>query len=150
MLEAKLTPCASMLYRWILRRDPSSRLRIDLQDFQAWSGEYRENPYSISEIFDALGQLKELHLLTIAKTEVTLDLSSSESVPETLPRLAPLLFPHPQKCPNPYKTISLVILGAFILGLIPILIGFAFANHPNPALLNFSSSWGVLAEKHSP
>lgn len=149
MLEAKLTPCASMLYRWILRRDPSSRLRIDLQDFQAWSGEYRENPYTIAEIFDALGQLQELHLLAIAKIEFTLDISSSESVPETLPRLAPLLSPQPEQSPNPYKIISLVILGSFFLGLIPILIGFAFANNLNPALLSFSGSWGILAEKHN-
>ncbi len=149
MLEAKLTPCASMLYRWIRRRDFSSRLRIDLQDFQAWSGEYRERPYTISEIFDALGQLQKLHLLTIAKTEVTLDINSSESIPETLPRLAPLLLPQ-EKRPNPYKIISLVIIGSFFLGLIPILIGFAFANNPNPALLSFSSPWSVLADKNSP
>ncbi|MBW4623917.1 MAG: hypothetical protein KME17_31710 [Cyanosarcina radialis HA8281-LM2] len=74
MLEAKLTPCASLLYRWILARVPlETKVKVDLQDFQAWTGEHRERCYSDREILEALQQLKKLELIGASKTEVTVE-----------------------------------------------------------------------------
>jgi hypothetical protein len=64
MLEAKLTPCASFLYQWILARARlETQLKINLQDFQAWTGEHRERCYSDHEIIEALQELKKLELI---------------------------------------------------------------------------------------
>ncbi len=50
MLEAKLTTCASLLYQWILPRVTlGTKLKVDLQDFQAWAGEYQESPIVIGK-----------------------------------------------------------------------------------------------------
>jgi hypothetical protein len=73
MIETKLTNHASLLYQWILPRVvDGEKLTIDLQDFQAWTAEYREKPLSDREILDALRQLKDLQLVSLSKTEVTL------------------------------------------------------------------------------
>lgn len=132
MLEAKLTPCATMLYHWILRKFTSEPIKIDLQDFQAWTGEYLEKSYSDREIFEALQQLKQKHLVTIGHTEVTLgvrlgDPKSVASQP-SISMLAEEDRVSDQKSgarPHPILLISLVTLTSFIFGLIPILVGFS-------------------------
>ncbi|WP_254563985.1 hypothetical protein [Oscillatoria sp. HE19RPO] len=140
MLEAKLNPCANLLYGWIQRRGSGeSPVKVDLQDFKAWTAEYRDHPYSDREIFDALQQLKELAAVAISKTEVTVSV---------LPREIPGSTEHPSlelllnECnftgehsgnqrpwneisgdrPNRFLTVSLVVLSSFLCGLIPLVV----------------------------
>lgn len=73
MLDAKLSPCASLLYKWVLLKAPAgTQIKVDLQDFKAWSGEHRKKPYSDRQIGYALAQLKEFDLVTVTKTQVTM------------------------------------------------------------------------------
>ncbi len=46
-------------------------VKLDMRDFQAWSAEFRDFPYSEREILQAFKQLKQLELISVAKTEVT-------------------------------------------------------------------------------
>lgn len=46
-------------------------VKLDMRDFQAWSAEFRDFPYSEREILQAFKQLKQLELINVAKTEVT-------------------------------------------------------------------------------
>lgn len=73
MLDAKLSPCASLLYKWVLLKAPAgTEIKVDLQDFKAWSGEHRKKPYSDRQIGYALAQLKEFELVIVSKTQVTM------------------------------------------------------------------------------
>lgn len=73
MLDAKLSPCASLLYKWVLLKAPAgTQVKVDLQDFKAWSGEHRKRPYSDRQIAYALSQLKDFDLVTVTRTEVTM------------------------------------------------------------------------------
>ena len=68
MLEAKLTPCASLLYHWILLKAPAGTLvSFDLKDFRAWTSEHRANgkAYSMKQIRRALGELEDLQLVEL-------------------------------------------------------------------------------------
>lgn len=157
MLEAKLTPCATMLYHWILRKFPTSeQIKIDLQDFQAWTGEYLDNAYSDREIFEALQQLKQNHLVTVGHTEVTLGVRLSDpktvAAQPALPILAEENRVSHQKSgdqPHPVLLIFLVMLTSFIFGSIPIAIGFSVERSPAPTDTTHISGKPetVLAEK---
>lgn len=73
MLQENLTPCATLLYQWIVRKisNRNNMVKLDMRDFQAWSAEFRDFPYSEREILQAFKQLKQLELISVAKTEVT-------------------------------------------------------------------------------
>lgn len=73
MLQENLTPCATLLYQWIVRKisNKNNMVKLDMRDFQAWSAEFRDFPYSEREILQAFKQLKQLELINVAKTEVT-------------------------------------------------------------------------------
>ncbi len=82
MLQEELTPCANLLYQWILRKvSGPSLVKVDIRDFQAWSAEFKEFPYSEREIFQALRQLKQLELINVAKTELTIRAKRSDLQP---------------------------------------------------------------------
>jgi hypothetical protein len=81
MLKEELTPCANLLYQWILRKvSGPSLVKVDIRDFQAWSAEFKEFPYSEREIFQALRQLKQLELINVAKTELTIRAKGAENL----------------------------------------------------------------------
>ncbi len=158
MLKAKLTPCANLLYHWILWRNPSGgKLKVDLQDFQAWTGEYREKAYSDREIFNALKQLKELQLLAVAKTEVTLDVKPPEngkcgarSPVEMLveewdcPKYG---FVSPTPTPaNRFVELVKIVSGSFVLSLTSVALGLALVQAQTQILTN-PHPWSVLGDK---
>lgn len=63
-----VTPCARMLYRWLLRRRPAGKLQeIELEDFQQWSRDNRFRPYSLRHIQRALQELTELDVVDLVK-----------------------------------------------------------------------------------
>ncbi|MBO1350667.1 MAG: hypothetical protein EBE86_026305 [Hormoscilla sp. GUM202] len=68
MLEAKLTPCANLMYNWMMGRSEGDRqMKADLQDFQAWTGEYREKAYSEC----AARTLREREIFSAAAVKAT-------------------------------------------------------------------------------
>ncbi|MEB3885361.1 hypothetical protein [Lyngbya sp. CCY1209] len=75
MLKAKLSPCASLLYEWI--RAHVSRgdraIKLDLESFRIWTGEYLEKAASWAEINASLSQLAKLRLIAIEGTWVRLN-----------------------------------------------------------------------------
>ncbi|WP_017717198.1 hypothetical protein [Kamptonema formosum] len=74
MLQENLTPCAGLLYQWIVQKVSTKNnniIKLDLRDFQAWSAEFRDFPYSEREILKAFRELGQLELISVAKTEVT-------------------------------------------------------------------------------
>lgn len=166
MLEAKLNPCANLLYGWIQRRgSEESPVKVDLQDFKAWTAEYRDRPYSDREIFDALQQLKELAAVAIAKTEVTVSV---------LPRKIQGSTEHPSlelllnECyiteedsgnqrygndisgdrPNRLLIVSLVVLTSFLCGLIPLV---AVQTLPETQVVQVETltPWSVLGDHNT-
>lgn len=163
MLKTKLSPCANLLYHWILwRQNNDGQLTIDLQDFKAWTGEYREHPYSDREIFDALQQLKETQSITIGKTEVTVAIEGSNlsSFADRSPlelllkdckhyRVKPASakpFPSSDRL-HPIVLISLVAFTSFVVGLIPVAI--AFSRIPaGDRVLATLTPWSVVGEKN--
>lgn len=156
MLEAKLTTCASLLYHWILPRAATgTNLKVDLQDFQAWTGEYREKPFSDREILDALRQLKAFQLINVSRTEVTLEVNPLEDSSLNTRSPAQLLLVEAdtsienkhQQPPNQFKLFSRVISGSLILGLTSVVIGLALVQL-QPEVLTTPDPWSVLGEKN--
>ncbi len=146
MLETKLTTCASLLYQWIERQAKTGeKLKIDLQDFQAWTGEYREKPYSDREIFEALKQLKEIQCIKVARTEVTLDLQHKCAIANQ-PLPTEFMVQEPER-EQPWILIPIAILASFALGLIPIFTIFFHAQADIPTFSQINP-WSVLAEKN--
>lgn len=146
MLETKLTTCASLLYQWIQRQAKAGeKLKIDLQDFQAWTGEYREKPYSDREIFDALKQLKELHCIKLARTEVTLEVQRQCAIANQ-PLPTEFMAQEPERS-QPWVLIPIAIVTSLALGLIPIL---SIFFHAQADISTFSqvNPWSVLADKN--
>lgn len=145
MLEAKLTPCATMLYHWILRKFPTSdSMKIDLQDFQAWTGEYRATAYSDREIFEALQQLKQNHLVTVGHTEVTLAVRLADPNAVASQPALPILATEENQAstrlkrqhPHPILLVSLIMFASFMVGMIPILLGLSVLPSYNWSPLN--------------
>lgn len=80
MLQEQLTPCANLLYQWILRKVPNkATANLNIKDFQAWSAEFKERPYSEREVLNAFRQLKQLELINVTKTEVTIRAKETET-----------------------------------------------------------------------
>lgn len=163
MLEAKLNPCANLLYDWIQRRGSGeSPVKVDLQDFKAWTSEYRDRPYSDREIFDALQQLKERAAVAIAKTEVTVCVVPREMAGCLEPPSLELLLNEcritgeksgnqrhwndfPGDRPNRFLTVSLVVLTSFLCGLIP-LVAVQTVPETQLAQVETLTPWSVLGE----
>lgn len=115
MLQEELTPCANLLYQWILRKvSGPSLVKVDIRDFQAWSAEFKEFPYSEREIFHALRQLKQLELINVAKTELTIRAKGAENqkVQPKFNQAKQLLSRFPF---NPY--IALIVVSLFVSAL---------------------------------
>lgn len=149
MIEAKLTPCASLLYQWILARVPvETKLKIDLQDFQAWTGEYRERSYSDREILEALYQLKTLDLIGASKTEVTLEVKPIEDESLNLSPTAQLFLTQSDRShsSNRWLLLAKIVGGSFVLGIASVVLGLAIAQ-TQPQIFHLSSPWSVLGEK---
>jgi hypothetical protein len=147
MLEAHLTPCANLLYGWMLRRRTAGTpLKIDLQDFQALTSEYREQPYSDREIFEALQQLKQLQLIAVARTEVTLGVKPPDSSSLNTPQPA-RSFIEERARPNRFLLLLQILSGSFALGLTSVILGLALVQ-TQPMTLITPHPWSVLGEKN--
>jgi hypothetical protein len=166
MLEAKLNPCANLLYGWIQRRGSGeSPVKVDLQDFKAWTAEYRDRPYSDREIFEALQQLKELAAVAISKTEVIVSVLPREIPGSTEHPSLELLF-NDGNCtgensgnqrhwneisgdrPNGFLTVSLVVLTSFLCGLIPLVVVQTLPE-TQVAQVDTLTPWTVLGDPHT-
>ncbi|AFY39756.1 hypothetical protein Lepto7376_3565 [[Leptolyngbya] sp. PCC 7376] len=69
MLKERLTPCATLLYHWLLNRDAFRKL--NLANFQIWSEEFLEERFSIKEVDRAFLRLISLGLVRIQNEEIT-------------------------------------------------------------------------------
>ncbi len=150
MLETKLTTCASLLYQWILPRvTEAEKLKIDLQDFQAWTGEYCDKSYSDREILDALTQLKQLQLVKVSKTEVTLEVNQT-SHPNLYAQVAENMVEEGCDRPNRYLLLVEILASSIFLALTSVGVGLALAKL-QPQSLTTPHPWSVLAgEKINP
>lgn len=155
MLEAKLTPCANLMYNWMMEREVGDgQLKVDLQDFQAWTGEYREKAYSDREIFGAFQQLKQLKLIKVARTEVTVKVNDIVTATSLKPQAAETFLSdsdisrlneerHRQ---HPLALVCLVTICSLTLGLIPIAVASSLVETAEWTPNSFNA-WTVLAEK---
>ncbi len=150
MLETKLTTCASLLYQWILPRvTGAEKLKIDLQDFQAWTGEYGDKSYSDREILDALTQLKQLQLVNVSKTEVTLEVDQT-SHPNLYAQIGENMVEEGCDRPPRYLVLVEILASSIFLALTSVGIGLALAKL-QPQSFTTPHSWSVLAgEKVNP
>lgn len=143
MLETKLTTCANILYQWLLpRASADSKLKVDLLDFQAWTAEYREKPFSDREILEALRQLKELQLITVSRTEVTLEVKPENNLFFNTERPK-------QESERPDRLMQLlrIISGSLFFGLISITFSLILVQI-QPQVLSTPNQWSVLGEKN--
>ncbi|HEY9848367.1 MAG TPA: hypothetical protein V6D28_02825 [Leptolyngbyaceae cyanobacterium] len=148
MLETKLTTCANLLYQWLLPRSSAGgKFKIDLQDFQAWTAEYREKPFSDREVLDAIRQLKELHLIRASKTEVTLEVIQRDLLSFNTPIPTDILLT--EECDRPNRLLLLFkILGiSFVLGLASIGFGLVLLQTQSGTLIA-PHPWSVLGDKN--
>jgi hypothetical protein len=144
MLEAKLSPCASLLYQWVLSRvHTDTKLKIDLQDFQAWTGEFRHRSYSYTEVFEALSQLKDFNLVNVSRTEVTLEAKVNDLF-DPLDRIeeAPTT-----KTANPWLLLAKIMTISAILSTVSVGIGISLWKL-QPETLNSPHAWSALGEKN--
>lgn len=74
MVSLKLTPCAHLLWDWILLQAPGGcSLEVDLRNFQAVTAEHRRGkPYSMRHIRNAVNELEELQLIEIKSERLRL------------------------------------------------------------------------------
>jgi hypothetical protein len=144
MLEAKLSPCASLLYQWVLLRvHTDSKLKIDLQDFQAWTGEFRERSYSYTEVFEALSQLKDFNLVNVSRTEVTLE----TKVNDLFDPLNQIEETSIAKTANPWLLLAKIVTVSAILSAISLGIGISLWKL-QPEGLNSPHAWSALGERN--
>ena len=62
------TPCAGLLYRWLLRRKPAGKVQeLELEEFVTWSRVCRPNPYSIRHAKRALAELIESGVVEVMR-----------------------------------------------------------------------------------
>ena len=147
MLETKLTTCANLLYQWILPRVAAGKkLTVDLQDFQAWTAEFREKPFSDREILDALRQLKELNLINVSKTEVTLEVKAEDNLTFNAQLAAQMLLAESDRATRLVDGVR-IISGSLVLAIASVLIGLTLVQK-QPELLNTPHPWSVLGEKN--
>lgn len=146
MLETKLSTCANLLYQWLMPRTAAGgKFKIDLQDFQAWAAEYKEKAFSDREIFDAIRQLKELQLITISKTEITLEVKDQDILTINA-QLSNQVFLGQSDRPNRFVLLLEILTGSFLLGLTSISLGLALLQ-TQPQILTTPNQWSVLGEK---
>lgn len=144
MLETKLSPRAALLYHWIRSRPHhDGRVTLDLQDFQAWTAEYREKPYGDREVLDALREIKAHQFVKVRKTQVTLDLLADPRDREPLPNPGSI---ERGDRPNPVLLVFTSVLTAFAFGLFPLLFAFHLSQ-ANPGSPLSPTPWAVLSEK---
>ncbi|MCL1475974.1 hypothetical protein [Argonema antarcticum] len=144
MLETKLTTCANLLYQWLLpRTSGGGKFTVDLQDFQAWTAEYRDKPFSDREIVEALRQLKELQLITVSRTEVTLEVKPENNLFFNTERPT-------EKSARPDRLMQLlrIISGSFFFGLISITFSLILVQI-QPQVLSTPNQWSVFGESNS-
>lgn len=151
MLETKLTSCTILLYQWLLPRvSANPKLTVDLQDFQAWSAEFREKPYNYTEILEALQKLKELQFIQLSKTEVTLEAKNLQdlSVQMQLPTQM-LSVESDRRRERQEKIVKLIriISGSLALSIATFLVGLTLLQN-QPEILNIPHPWSVLGEKN--
>lgn len=150
MLETKLTNCAILLYQWLLPRvSANPKLTVDLQDFQAWSAEFREKPYNYTEILEAIQKLKELQLIRVSKTEVTLEAKNLEDLSEQIQLPTQMLSVESDRQENQGKIVKLarIISGSLTLAVASLVIGLSLLQS-QPQILNIPHPWSVLGEKN--
>ncbi|MBW4683449.1 MAG: hypothetical protein KME19_25670 [Microcoleus vaginatus WJT46-NPBG5] len=142
MLQEQLTPCANLLYQWILRKVPTkATANLNIKDFQAWSAEFKERPYSEREVLNAFRQLKQLELINVTKTEVTIRAKEMETFNGNKSSLANRLTSSPVKL-NLYIVALLVtlILGGLKLATMSSSTASSQAQIQNLKLPNFWNS----------
>jgi len=147
MLETKLTTCAILLYQWLLPRfSAGNKLTVDLQDFQAWTAEFREKPFSDMEILEAVKQLKELQYIKVSRTEVTLEVKNANNLSFKMPLPTQMLTTGNQ---SQETVVSLVriIAGSVVLAIASVWIGLALSQ-VQPQSLNTPHPESVLGEKN--
>lgn len=146
MLETKLTTCANLLYQWLLpRTSGGSRFTIDLQDFQAWTAEYREKPFSDREVLDALRQLKELQLIKVSKTEVTLEVKPQDILTFHAPLTTEILLSQSSDRSNRLLLLVKIITGSLLISLAFFTFGLVIVR-ANPQILLSPNPWSALGE----
>lgn len=150
MLDTKLTNCAILLYQWLLPRvSANPKLTVDLQDFQAWSAEFREKPYNYTEILEAIQKLKELQFIQVSKTEVTLEVKNLEDLSVQMQLPTQMLSVESDRQQRHEKTIKIlrILSGSLAISIATYLIGLTiFQNQPE--ILNIPHPWSVLGEKN--
>lgn len=63
-----LTPCAGLLYRWLLRQRPAGQQQeVEISEFATWTGTERSRPYCLKHIKNALRELTEAGLVDIVR-----------------------------------------------------------------------------------
>ena len=150
MLETKLTNCTILLYQWLLPRvSANPKLTVDLQDFQAWSAEFREKPYNYTEILEAMQKLKELQFIQVSKTEVTLEAKNLEDLSLQMELPTQMLSVESDRQQHQGKVVKLVrvISGSLALAMAAFLIGLSLLQN-QPEILNIPHPWNVLGEKN--
>lgn len=150
MLDTKLTNCAILLYQWLLPRVAANpKLTVDLQDFQAWSAEFREKPYNYTEILEAIQKLKELQFIQLSKTEVTLEVKNLEDLSVQLQLPTQMLSVESDRQERQEKAVKLVriISGTLALAAATFLVGLTLLQS-QPEILNIPHPWSVLGEKN--
>ena len=149
MLETKLSTCANLLYQWLLPRNSSgSKFTIDLQDFQAWTAEYREKPFSDREVLDALRQLKELQLIKVSKTEVTLEVKPQDILTFPAPLPTEILLSRESKKHNRWILIVEIIAASLLLCFASLAVGLSLFR-TNIEVLSTPNPWSILGEDRS-
>lgn len=151
MLDTKLTNCAILLYQWLLPRvSANPKLTVDLQDFQAWSAEFREKPYNYTEILEAIQKLKELQFIQVSKTEVTLEVKNLQDLSVQMQLPTQMLSVESDRTQEPQeKIVKLVrlISGSLALAITTFLVGLTVLQN-QPKILNIPHPWTVLGEKN--
>ncbi|MFB2934042.1 hypothetical protein ACE1B6_02070 [Aerosakkonemataceae cyanobacterium BLCC-F154] len=150
MLDTKLTNCAILLYQWLLPRvSANPKLTVDLQDFQAWSAEFREKPYNYTEILEAIQKLKELQFIQVSKTEVTLEVKNLEDLSVQMQLPTQMLSVESDRQQRHEKTLTLIriISGALAFAGATFLISLTVLQN-QPEILNIPHPWSVLGEKN--
>ena len=68
LLSLTLSPCAALLYRWLLRANKAGRaIEVELEAFSQWTGQARRRPYSLKHIKRSLDELLATGIVEVAK-----------------------------------------------------------------------------------
>lgn len=68
LLSLTLSPCAALLYRWLLRANKAGRaIEVELEAFSEWTGQTRHRPYSLKHVKRSLDELLSTGIVEVAK-----------------------------------------------------------------------------------